>query len=214
MTTLKDSGFLCRSGCPIQRANTIQDLDVSQHGNAVQDERVFSYRSKAELARDYADKISERDFSEEEHGFNDTQYNGWLQWVEFLGWGWKMDLGFDRLIPNCAGRLKPLLPKLLPDLKKELPMNEFMGHIATQCVEIDGGAEYERCWLESRPIDLNDMRSKRLSLMLSSGLRSLQKRGEIELLAYDDSPASWRLYPKESSTDVVTHIKRIKGARK
>jgi hypothetical protein len=178
---------------------------------AVQDERVFSYRSKYELANDYAVKIYERDFSEEEFGFNDTQYNGWLQWAEFLGWGWKMNLGIDRLIPNCAVRLKPLLPVLLPELNKELTMSEFMANIATLCVELDGGAEYERCWAESRP---NESRSKRLGLMLSSGLRTLERRGEIELLTYDDSPDAWRLYPKEATPEAVTRIKRIKGARK
>ena len=66
---------------------------------AVQDERIFSYASKDELAKDYADKINERDFSEEEFGFNDTQYNGWLQWAEFLGWGWKMNLGLIASFP-------------------------------------------------------------------------------------------------------------------
>lgn len=178
---------------------------------AVQDERVFSYTSKYELAKDYADKINERDFSEEKYGFNETQYNGWMQWAEFLGWGWKMNLGIDRLIPNCAVRLKPLLLELLPKLNKELTMNEFMANIATLCVELDGGVEYEQCWAESRP---NERRTNRLSLMLSSGLRTLERWGEIDLLTYDDSPDAWRLYPKEASPDVVTHIKRIKGARK
>lgn len=178
---------------------------------AVQGERVFSYASKYELAKDYADKVNERDFTEEEYGFNETQYNGWLQWAEFLGWGWKMNLGIDRLIPNCAARLKPLLPELLPNRNEELTMNEFMANIATQCVELDGGVEYERCWSECRP---NERRSNRLSLMLSSGLRTLERWGEIDLLTYDDSPDPWRLYPKEASPEVVTHIKRIKGIRK
>ena len=62
--------------------------------------------------------------------------------------------GIDRLIPNCAVRLNPYYRGLLPELNKELTMSEFMGHIATNCVELDGGADYEQCWAESRPNDI------------------------------------------------------------
>lgn len=174
---------------------------------AVQNERIFSYKNKSELAKEYADKISERDFSEEDFGFNNTQYNGWLQWAEFLGWGWKMNLEFDRLIPNCAIRLKPLLPELLPRLDEEITMTDFMHRLSARCIELDGGTEFQRCWAVSRP---NEPRSNQLSLMLSSGLRTLEEQKLTKLIAYDDSQM-WRLYPAETMPESVSHIKRING---
>lgn len=178
----------------------------------VQNERVFrNDKSKYALADRFTDEMSDRDIVEKGRLFNDTKYDGWLQWAEFLGWGWKMNLGFDRLVPNCAIRVKAILPELLPQQNEEVMMTDFMQRISMQCVELDGGIEFKRCWAASRP---NEPRSNQLSLMLSSGLRTLEKKKLIKLITYDDSPEMWRLFPVETMQENVSHIKRIKrGAR-
>lgn len=176
---------------------------------AVQDEGVFRYSKKIEFREKFNETMGFRDESESiEEGrmLSDEKLNGWLTWASFLGWGWRMKVkSLDLLIPDAHKRLIPVLPSLLPDAQ-ETPFSQFAEKIAEICPELDGGILFEKCWQASRSAEL---RGNQLSLMLSTGLRSLHDNGKIRLIHYADSANEWQLYPAQAHPlQRVTHIQR------
>jgi hypothetical protein len=130
----------------------------------------------------------------------------WLEWAEFIGWGWQAKIGKAGVdfVPDCTLRLLPLLPDLLPDTDF-IPFSPFMERLSARCPELDGGALFERCWEACRP---QERRGNRLSLMLSTALRVLNQRGVITLENRADSTENWTLFPAQSYIARVTHIHR------
>ena len=177
----------------------------------VQDERVIQRNKKDMIARFCTELFPQEKADEQSQGriFNEYNYNAWLSWVTFLGFGWAMRLGpADVLVPDAYDRLKPLLPDLLSKKEKWVPFRVFAERLAKICPELDSGKLFEKCWQASRGAET---RGNQLSLMLSTGLRTSHKLGQIELTRQADASDMWQLYPAEGHpTNQVTHI-RLKG---
>lgn len=176
---------------------------------AVQNERIFQYQKKDEISQRFnidMDPRGEEELLEEGRLFNPTKLNGWLTWASFLGWGWTMTVGSKELLmPDTHKRLSPVLQSLLPD-SKEIPFTQFAERVAEICPELDGGTLFEKCWQASRSAEL---RGNQLSLMLSTGLRSLHDNDEIRLISHADAKEVWQLYPAQAHPfQRVTHIQR------
>ncbi|MCL4868798.1 MAG: hypothetical protein KJ063_07515 [Anaerolineae bacterium] len=176
---------------------------------AVQNERIFQCQKKDEISQNFnkeMDPRGEEELLEEGRLFNPTKLNGWLTWASFLGWGWTVTVGGKELLmPDAHKRLIPVLPALLPD-SQEIPFSQFAEKLAEICPELDGGPLFEKCWQASRSAEL---RGNQLSLMLSTGLRSLHDNGKIRLTHYADSSDEWQLYPAQAHPiQRVTHIQR------
>jgi hypothetical protein len=85
-----------------------------------------------------------------------------------------------------------------------LTFAQFMERLAHICPELDGGHLFKYCWQASRG---GEERGNRLSLMLSTALRTLDGLGHLRLLSQADASENWRLYPAEGSRhQQVTHI--------
>lgn len=176
---------------------------------AVQNERIFLYRKKEEISQNFnrdMDPRGEEELREEGRLFNPTKLNGWLTWASFLGWGWTMTMGGKELLmPDAHKRIFRVLSLLLPD-SKETPLSQFAERLAEICPELDGGSLFKKCWQASRRADV---RGNQLSLMLSTGLRSLHDNGKIRLINHADAKEVWQLYPAQAHPfQRVTHIQR------
>jgi hypothetical protein len=138
--------------------------------------------------------------------FNTTKLNGWRKWAEFLGLGWIMALGSRSiLVPDATKRVKAVLPDIFLD-NKALNFSVFMERLAALCPELDGGELFNYCWQISRGAE---PRGNRLSLMLSTALRTLVTLHMVTLINEADSLNVWELYPAEGSPyKQVTHIQR------
>ena len=143
---------------------------------------------------------------EEGRMFNETKLNGWLTWASFLGWGWRMKVGgIDLLIPDAHSRLKIVLSSLFPNQEEEMPIAQFADNLADTCPDLDGGILFEQCWQASRGTEI---RGNQISLMLSTGLRSLHDNGQIELIHHVDSRGVWQLYPAQGHPlHRITHVR-------
>jgi hypothetical protein len=190
-------------------ANEYEDnylLNLVTAWYAVQNERIFQYQKKDDISQQFnsdMDPRGQEELVEEGRLFNPTKLNGWLTWASFLGWGWRMTVGQELLMPDTHKRLEPVLPLLLPHLE-EIPFGQFAENIAEICPELDGGSLFEKCWQISRGAE---MRGNQLSLMLSTGLRSLHDNGLIQLISHADATEVWQLYPAQAHPlHSVTHI--------
>ncbi len=172
---------------------------------AVQDDTVMTY-SKSELEMRFHEDLypnsSERVLSEE------PGISAWRTWAEFLGFGWPMKFNQRdemRIVPDATVRIAPLLSTLLLEENVETSFGALMSELSELCPELDGGILYERCWQASRG---SEVRGNRLSLMLSTALRTLHKSGEIKLINRPDAAETWTLFPAQSQIDRVSHIRR------
>jgi|GEM_PF-1236794 len=145
----------------------------------------------------------------EDRLFNSTKLNGWRQWAEFLGLGWVMRWGSRPiLIPDATKRVKAVLPEVFYDTEL-LRFHLFIERLAELCPELDGGKLFTYCWQASRGTEI---RGNRLSLMLSTALRTLTTLQEIQLLEEADSLDVWKLYRNQGGLyQEVTHIQRKKA---
>jgi len=168
---------------------------------AVQDERVLF-----ELpAVGYDGPFNEQVFPDAPtRPFNSTKFTAWRKWALFLGLGWQMHLGTrDILVPDATRRLQPILPEIFGE-QRSLSFAQFMERLARRCPELDGGSLFEYCWRASRG---GEERGNRLSLMLSTALRTLDGLGQIRLIYQADALENWQLYTIQGSKHHhVTHI--------
>lgn len=178
---------------------------------AVQNERVFGYTKKDIIIHFNTQLFPYEEINEESEGraLSDVKLNAWLEWAAFLGFGWFMRLGTTEiLVPDAYDRLKAILPTLLPQTEEVVTFRDFSTRLTKTCPELDNGSLFEKCWQASRGAEI---RGNQLSLMLSTGLRTLHYSGHIELIRQADASDIWRLYPAEGySIQEITHI-RLKG---
>lgn len=171
----------------------------------VQNERVLTF-SRMEFETRFNEQLFPRG---NERQFNTTKFSSWLQWAAYLGLGWLMRLPTvraDMLMPDASVRLRPLLPKLLPEGGHTVPFGAFARALSEQCPELDGGLLFERSWQACYP---GEPRGNRLSVALSTALRVLHDGGDVRLMTQADAGESWRLAPAQGYTDwTVTHIRR------
>lgn len=174
----------------------------------VQNERVLHFVDK-----DFETGFNEELFQDDElRTFNMTKFNGWRTWAAFLGLGWPIKPGLsgrrEILVPCASNRLKGVLTQLLPTDGQAIKFSFFAERLATLCPELDGGSLFIQCWEASRG---REVRGNQLSLALSTGLRQLSERGEIELIRQADATDVWQLFPAQGQLlKQVTHI-RLKG---
>lgn len=172
---------------------------------AAQDDRVMEY-SKADLEARFHEAMyptaTERVLAEE------PGISAWRTWAEFLGWGWQLKFGRNeeaRIVPDATVRIRPLLRKLLPNARVDVPFGAFIADLGADCPELDGGTLYKQCWEASRG---DEERGNRVSLMVSTALRVLDKGGDIALIDRRDAADIWSLFPSQSYINRVTHIQR------
>jgi len=109
------------------------------------------------------------------------------------------------LVPDATKRVRAVLPEIFLD-NGVLSFGLFMERLATLCPELDGGKLFDYCWQISRGAE---QRGNRLSLMLSTALRTLATLHIITLINEADSENVWTLYPAEGSLyKQATHIQR------
>ncbi len=160
--------------------------------------------SKSSSLSDMAVDFNKTLFPESEiRALNTTKLGGIDDWMIFLGHGWKLNNYF--LMPDASIRLESLLADLLPS-PEEIPLAEFMNKLSDQCPELDRGILFEKCW---QAVYGNKPHSNQLSLMLSTGLRSLQKKQKIRLIYLPDARDTWMLYP-DMFDPRVTHIASVR----
>lgn len=169
-----------------------------------QDERVLTYsKSNMEAAFHEAmyPNVTERVLAEE------PGISAWRTWAEFLGWGWPLKFGGSemRIVPDARVRIAPFLDELLPADGSEIAMRNFVQGLGKRCPELDTGVLHEQCWQAGRG---NEQRGNRLSLMLSTALRTLFAQGRIELMDRADARDRWHLFPSQSHINAASSIRR------
>jgi hypothetical protein len=174
---------------------------------AVQNERVL--RELVTLGHDgpFNSEVFPNASESDERRFNSTKLNGWRKWASFLGFGWIRRIGSASiLVPDATVRLRMSLDTLFQDGQR-ISFGRFMKQLATACPELDGGKLFDYCWQASRGAE---QRGNQVSLMVSTGLRTMHSQGVIKLSEQADALDIWRLYPAEGSPyQRVTHIQRI-----
>jgi hypothetical protein len=139
--------------------------------------------------------------------FNSTKLPAWRKWAMFLGLGWVARLNARNvLVPDATKRIQAVLFDIFQN-DVQLTFGQFMEQISVLCPELDGGILFNYCWQTSRS---SELRSNRLSLMLSTGLRTLASLRVIRLLNQADALDVWQLYPAQGNPyQQVTHIQRL-----
>jgi len=172
---------------------------------AVQDERIAQLK-KVDLTARFNEEMYPAEANDASDAqtrvMNDTKYNGWINWATFLGWGLSHNAFKAGFVPDASNRIFGVLGALLAE-EDPLPMSIFMDRLAEHCPELDGGSLFENAWQLSRP---TENRGSRLSLMLSTGLRVLERQGELTLLLMPDAGDLWRLFPIQGGLNQVSHI--------
>ena len=172
---------------------------------AIQDERVFH-----ELAlKGYDDPFNTEIFPDitDDRRFNSTKFAAWRKWAAFLGLGWVARIGGrDVLVPDATVRLRNIIKQLFQD-DDTIRFGQFMEQLATKCPELDGGKLFDYCWKASRG---SEQRGNQVSLMVSTGLRTLDGLKVVKLTEQADSLNIWQLYPATGNPiQRVTHIQRL-----
>jgi hypothetical protein len=176
---------------------------------AVQNERILHKLVHEECCIAFTTDLPAYSFKSKDRAFNTTKLNAWRKWAEFLGLGWTIKIGpYSILMPDATKRVTGILSEVLSN-GEEIRFGIFMERLAIVCPELDEGKLFRYCWQASRG---EEVQGNRLSLMLSTALRSLATLHTIELFNKADSLDVWQLYPSQGSLyQQVTHI-RLQGA--
>lgn len=121
----------------------------------------------------------------------DNDILGWRFWVSFFGLGY---LHTNTIIPNTYNRFKDvLLDQDAFEYNEPIEISKFM------------------VWLEARCPEIKESRmDNSLGLAVSSGLRTLNISGDVELISQPDAK-KWQLYMMESETiNDVSHIRLLR----
>ena len=110
-----------------------------------------------------------------------------------------------QFMPDATGRITGPTAQLLSLADDFVSVGGFLRGLMTECPELDGGILFEQCWQASRG---NEVRGNRLSLMLSTALRTLHNLGTVELINRPDANETWTLFPAQSHIGRVSHIRR------
>ncbi|GHO61355.1 hypothetical protein KSC_002470 [Ktedonobacter sp. SOSP1-52] len=176
---------------------------------AVQDTRVFYELAEQKYFPQFNADMSPSQATDDQRLFNDTKLNGWRKWAVFLGLGWSMRFnGREVVVPDATGRLRAALPAIFQE-GEYMTLEQFIERLGRACPELDGGKLFTLCWQASRG---SDVQGNRLSLMLSTGLRTLDRLQSIRLEYQADSLSVWQLYPAQGSVhQQLTHIEYLGG---
>ncbi len=172
---------------------------------AVQNERILQNLVQQECCIAFNTDMRNLFFKSSERAFNTTKLNAWHKWAEFLGLGRTIKVGSHPvLMPDATERVKSILREVLPN-GEEIRFGVFIERLAVICPELDGGKLFQDCWKASRG---EEVQGNRLSLMLSTALRTLARLQVIELFNRADSLDVWQLRQSLGSLyKQVTHIR-------
>jgi hypothetical protein len=176
---------------------------------AVQDTRVFYILAENKYFPQFNADMARSHGTDEQRLFNDTKLNGWRKWATFLGLGWPMRInGREIIVPDATKRLKAVLPAIFQE-DIHMSFEQFIEEVGRICPELDSGKLFTDCWQASRG---SEMQGNKLSLMLSTGLRTLDKLRAIRLENRADALNVWQLYPAQGSVyQQLTHIEYLGG---
>jgi hypothetical protein len=136
---------------------------------------------------------------------NDTRWNGYKAWSEFLGFG-RSDLGGGRHQIDPTQALSGMIRESIPP-GEEIPLGDFVERLAKRAPVIDGGV-YRRLVEERiRPGEWAKPLEDALSTSLSRTLVRLHEAHTIELRRKSDFGKVFRLIGREGrEIRSVTHV--------
>jgi hypothetical protein len=174
---------------------------------AVQDTRVFYDLAEQKYFPQFNTDMAADQGTDDPRLFNDTKFNGWRKWAIFLGLGWPTKInGREIVVPDATRRLRSALPTLFQE-NTHMALGQFIESLGRYCPELDGGKLFTYCWQASRG---SEIQGNRLSLMLSTALRTLDKLKIIRLEDRADALSIWQLYPAQGSVyQQLTHIEYL-----
>lgn len=174
---------------------------------AVQDTRVFYDLAEQKYFPQFNTDMAADQGTDDQRLFNDTKFNGWRKWAIFLGLGWPTKInGREIVVPDATRRLRSALPTLFQE-NTHMALGQFIESLGRYCPELDGGKLFTYCWQASRG---SEIQGNRLSLMLSTALRTLDKLKIIRLEYRADALSIWQLYPAQGSVyQQLTHIEYL-----
>jgi hypothetical protein len=176
---------------------------------AVQDTRVFYDLAEQKYFPQFNADMASSQETDEQRLFNDTKLNGWRKWAIFLGLGWSMKInGREIVVPDATRRLRAALPTLFQE-GTHMALEQFIERLGRVCPELDGGKLFTYCWQASRS---SEVQGNRLSLMVSTGLRTLDRLQAVRLEYRADALNIWQLYPAQGSVhQQLTHVEYLGG---
>lgn len=143
-----------------------------------------------EWSRDaFVDEANKWLVGEDEDGkpMNPTKLVAWRRWISFLGLGVPMPIGTLIDFPSPAGRIARELERVRLKDGEELTATKFLALLAERMPYLDGG----RLFKQACERIAHQPKPRRLSPLLSAGLRDLHDEGRI------------RLRPRGDSTDAI-----------
>lgn len=176
---------------------------------AVQDTRVFYDISENKYFPQFNADMASSQETDDQRLFNDTKLNGWRKWATFLGLGWSMKFnGREIVVPDATKRLRAALPAIFQE-DTYMSFEHFVERVGRICPELDGGKLFTYCWQASRG---SEIQGNKLSLMISTGLRTLDKLQTVRLEYRADALNIWQLCPALGSVHQhLTHIEYLGG---
>lgn len=180
-------------------------LNIFTAWYAAQDSQILQYESMDEIRHTFNQQMYpqrlERGVQEGE-AISQVKFRAWRDWASFLGWGW---LNGDRLMPDAYIRVQSKVEELAG---RTIGIGEFISKLADQCPELDQGALFLRAWGIIQPHPPR----QRISLMLSTALRSLHIEKAIKLLRRPDARDLWKLHKAEGfKLEEISHIEICEG---
>lgn len=132
---------------------------------------------------------------------NATKVPPWRRWIQLMDLALDLpgDLGFH---PTLTGRLAREMARMDIPRNVEIPLSDFLASVARAMPYVDGGA------LQAEVLKKTGQRveRRRISRLLSMGLRDLADAGEIELVIRGDAANTYELAADDRSAASVLGI--------
>lgn len=132
---------------------------------------------------------------------NDTKVPHWRRWVQMMDLAVDLPggLGFH---PTLTGRLSREIERMALPRDVEIPLSDFLASVARAMPYVDGGA------LQAVVLEKTGQKVERrkISRLLSMGLRDLADAGQIELVVRGDAANTYELAADDRSEASVLGI--------
>lgn len=138
-------------------------------------------------------------------GMNDARYSPFVDWVCFLGFAWRHNLGGENVItPDPTAYLRNGISVVIEEQGGDsLPLGDFFGKLAMQCPVFETGVF--RTEIES--VVGGRATEQHLSSTTALALFRLQEEKIIHLSRQSD--AQLYIFPDGEQTQTYSHIKRV-----
>lgn len=132
---------------------------------------------------------------------NGTKVTPWRRWIQLMDLAVDLpgDLGFH---PTLTGRLSREIERMALLRDVEIPLSEFLAAVAKAMPYVDGGA------LQTVVLNKTGQKVERrkISRLMSMGLRDLADAGQIELVVRGDAANTYELAADDRSAASVLGI--------